>query len=548
MTIEAIKREYENDYLIYNRRSTDDAVNQQNSLAYQRQRNVEYAAREGFTIAKLTIPGLCTNGIIDESHSAFKEEDEFILLPDGATQYRILRPKFAQLIQLLKEKKIKGVIFLCWHRASRNEHDDMIIKKLERLGCEIWFTEARYDDGSTGDFHKDMDGAFARHYSRVISDGVHKAYKKLHDEGKCTQLTPIGYMDNGSSDKPLDPLRAPIVKRIFDLYSTGEWSFTDLAEWAVGQGLTKKPRRRNRTKEELANNVEADSMPQAARPVDRKTIELVLRNRFYLGEMKLVSGEWRRSNVHQSLIDTELFNKVQRVLKTRTLSMHYDEEEFYTYRELLRCSCGRLYSPYTKKGIIYYRSRCSESCENCDPNLNSTEVDAAVQKLMDGISFTPDELRDIEARGKSQIEEIAARRDRELGDLHGRQQKLTADLAYITENRITLLRTGDMTADEIRTESERLNGSIAAVQNDIRAHGESAKGMLRYVLTFSELAHNASRYFSHALDNEKRDLVAQMFTELVFENRSLKSYKARDGFAALLERGQKRNSGAQERT
>ncbi|MDE2173514.1 MAG: recombinase family protein, partial [Patescibacteria group bacterium] len=291
-----------------------------------------------------------------------------------------------------------------------------------------------------------------------------------------------------------------------------------------------------------------NSMPQATRPVDRKTIELVLRNRFYLGEMKVISGEWRRSEVHQALIDTELFNKVQRVMKTRTLTVRYEGETFYPYRDLIRCSCGRLYSPYTKKGIIYYRSRCTESCENCDPNLNETEIDTAVQGIMDGVSFSAEELRDIESRTKSQIEEISVQRDRELGDLHARQQKLVADLGYVSENRITLLRTGAMTADEIRAEVERLNGSIAAVQSDIRAHGESAKDMLRYVLTFSELAHNASQYFRHALDNEKRDLVAQMVTELVFENRRLKSYKARDGYASLLERNKNGNSGAQERT
>ena len=395
----------------------------------------------------------------------------------------------------------------------------------------------------------DIDGMFASHYSNFISEKVHDAYEKLHNEGQCTQLTPIGYLDQGSNNKPLDPERAPIVKRIFELYSTGEWSLSDLAGWAIKQGLTKKPRRRNRTKEEIADNVEVDSIPQAVRPVDRKTIELILHNRFFLGEMKIYTGVWRKSEVHQALIDTELFNKVQRVLKTRTLSVRGDEDEvFYSYRDLVRCSCGRLYSPYEQKGIIYYRSRCADSCENCDPNLNETEVDAAIQEILDGVSLTAEELHDIETRSKSQIEEISDRRNRELGDLHARQQKHAADLNYINENRITLLRTNAMTAEEVRTEVERLNGSMAAVQSDIRAYGESAKDMLRYILVFSELAHNASRYFRHALDNEKRDLVAQMFTELVFENRHLKSYKARDGYASLLERNKNGNSGAQDRT
>ena len=33
-------------YVIYDRKSTDDANNQKNSLIYQRQRNLEYVQRE----------------------------------------------------------------------------------------------------------------------------------------------------------------------------------------------------------------------------------------------------------------------------------------------------------------------------------------------------------------------------------------------------------------------------------------------------------------------------------------------------------------------
>src|SRR3989344_4032574 len=151
MNTTGIGESFAKEYVIYCRKSTDDTVNQQNSLSYQRKRNLDFIVAEKLPFAKdLTLPGFCKNGIIEEAHSAFKEEDEFVLLANGTTQYRILRPKFATLIQLLKEKKIRGVVFLCWHRASRNEHDDMIIKKLEKLGADIRFTEMKYDKGSSG--------------------------------------------------------------------------------------------------------------------------------------------------------------------------------------------------------------------------------------------------------------------------------------------------------------------------------------------------------------------------------------------------------------
>src|SRR5712692_1016157 len=207
---------FENRYLIYNRKSTDDAENQRNSLIYQRQRNIEYANFSTLPLAStLTIPGFCTDGVIDESHSAFKQNDEFIINPDGSIQYRILRPKFFQLTALLKENRVKGVIFLCWDRASRNEQDGLIIKKLIKLGCDIRFVEATYDKTSGGELHRDIDGVFAAYTSRNISEKVRNAQRKLRAERRCIYAAPIGYLDRGSDAKPLDPERAPLVRRIF---------------------------------------------------------------------------------------------------------------------------------------------------------------------------------------------------------------------------------------------------------------------------------------------------------------------------------------------
>jgi site-specific DNA recombinase len=94
-------------YLIYNRKSTDDSENQKNSLAYQRMRNIEFAKHAGLSIATLTIPGFCEKGIIDERHSGYKEEVDFGISADGAVQYRVLRPKFLKLVEVLKSGKVE---------------------------------------------------------------------------------------------------------------------------------------------------------------------------------------------------------------------------------------------------------------------------------------------------------------------------------------------------------------------------------------------------------------------------------------------------------
>jgi site-specific DNA recombinase len=523
-------------HLIYNRKSTDDADNQKNSLQYQRMRNIDFAKHTGLAIAGLTIPGFCESGIIDERHSGYKEDADFEISAEGSVQYRVLRPKFLKLAAMLKDRRIRGAIFLCWDRASRNRQDDVLLQKLMKLGCDIRFSEATYDKSSAGDLHMSVDGMFASHYSRVISEKVHNAYAKLHAEGQCTYLSPIGYLDHGSNSKPLDPARAPIVKRIFELYATGEWSFAQLGKWAQQQGLTKKPMRRKRTQEEMLGNFDPAALPRVARPVDHKTVEYILKNPFYIGKIKTQYG-YQDGRVHQPLIDRALFNRVQGILKRRNQTVRYVDRPFYTYRGLIRCTCGRLYSPYEQKGIVYYRSRCRAGCDNADANLEEkADITAAIQEIMGQIAFTDEELAAIESGAKSGLEKVAAQRDKELEDLHAKQRRIAADLGYLAENRITILRTGAITPEALRGDEERLEAEMERVNAEITARGVSAREMLDFTISFSELVKNASVYFDHALDSEKRELTTEVFSELVFKNRTLVKYEAKDGFGALLER------------
>ena len=536
MELKDIGDQFKDQYTEYNRRSTDDADNQRNTLPYQRNQNLGYIDREKLPFAKnLTIPGFCTNGVIDESHSAFKQEEEFVITADGAIQYRILRPKFLTLISLLLARKIKGVVFLCWDRASRNEQDDLILKKLIQMGCDIRFVEATYEKTSAGKLHMRVDGMFSAHYSEVISEKVRGAQKKLRDERRCIYASPVGYLDKGSDNKPLDPERAPTVKRIFELYATGDWSMRQLGKWARDEGLTKKPVRRKRTKDEIANNMDVADIPKISRPVDHKTIEYMLPNPFYIGKVK-IGKTYENSTAHQALIDNSLFLDVQKMLKQKRVSVYYVDKPFHTYREMASCECGRSYSPYEQKGIIYYRSRCKEGCTNGNPNLNESNITVAIQKVLDEVYFTDAELLEIEGVMKSEMAKIATNRNKVMDDLQGRQRTIIADIDYIVQNKVTLLRTGAMDADTVREEQKRLEAKLMVVSEEIKTYAESVPEMLKYIMTFSEVVRDAGLYFKYALDSEKREIASLVFGELVFKDRQLISYEARDGFKALLQR------------
>ena len=533
--IEKIGDQYTDCYVVYTRKSTDDADNQKNSIEYQVGASVEYKTRHSLPLASLSLDGFCEDGIVKEHHSGFKEDDFFQTNTDGTISFKVERPKFLMLVNLLLAKKIKGVICLCWDRLSRNEADDVLIKKLISQGADIRFVQTTYDTTSSGALHMDIDGMFSRHYSRSISEKVRNTNKKLRNEGKCIYTPPLGYISAGSASKPLDPERAPLIKRIFELYATGEWSFSTLAAWANRNGLTTKPCRRNRTLQEKLQGLQLADMPKVSKPVTEKTIWHILNNPFYIGKLTH-KGELLNSKAHQPLIDLATFYKVQAMLKQKAVKVYYPNMAFFTYRGLVKCgTCGRTYSPYTQKEINYYRSPCKKGCTNPLKNINDTFITKKVQEILERIHFTDDEIQRIEANAGKAMNKLTDQRNKHMEDLRFQKNKTLENLKYLTDDKLNLLRTGVFTPMQIIEEEGRLNALLKDIEEKMAAFSEPVKTMLDCIISFSELVKHASFYFGHALDAQKRNIVIQVFSELYINKGQLK-YQATEAYNALLMR------------
>lgn len=534
--IEKIGDNHAGFYIAYTRKSTDDADNQKNSIEYQEQEIRRDLQRQGIEIAPITIEGFCTDGFIVEHHSGFKEDAEFETNADGTVSISVDRPKFLMLVNLLRQKKLKGVISLCWDRFSRNEADDMLTKKLLRQGIDVRFVQAQYDFFSAaGALHADVDGMFSRHYSRTISEKVRNTNRKLRAEGKCIYSPALGYLSEGSGHKPFDPERAPLIKRIFELYATGEWSIAGLVDWAACNGLTMKPARRRRTPTEKLHGVQLAEIPKFTRPITASTIWNILRNPFYIGKIKH-KNQLFDSKAHQPLIDLSTFYKVQAILKEKAVKVYYPQFPFFTYRGLVKCGvCKRMYSPYEQKGISYYRTQCVKNCPNTVKNINDKFITKKVVEVLNQIHFTDDEKRQIEANAWKELHALNNGKAKQIEDLQYQKSKAVSNLEYLKSDKLNLLRTGVFSAAQLIEEEGRLNTVIAEYSEKIEKLSVSYKMMSEFVVSFSELTKHTAAYFEQALDSEKRDIVLQVFSELYIESGELK-YEAKEGYRELLQR------------
>lgn len=532
---------YRNHFLIYNRKSTDEPNNQKNSIQYQKSENIRFAQRYHLPIANIALTGFALNGIISEKHSGFKEDAALHFGKDGTVQYNIDRPKFFRLVQFLNKGYFKGVIVLCWDRASRNKGDNNVIEKLMKQGVDFRFALASYDKTSSGALHMDIDGMFAQHHSRVTSEKVSLTIDDQRSRGICTYKAPVGYLNLGNMEhKPFDPKRSPIIKQIYELYATGQYSLSDLARWTNAQGVTMPPVRRRRTDDEILAEDE-DELSLKIEPVERpltyNNIHKILTNPFYTGRVLGVGGnEYVKSASHDALVSDKLFEKVQSVLGGKKVSLHYTEKLNHLYRGILRCGiCNRIYTPYVKKGILYFGARCAKECTNEMKSINISFLETRIGNLMKNLSFTQDELANLGAVAETDIALFDHKRKNNIEMLDRQKRKIREDLSYLNANRLVLLRSGVYTPETYLAEEVRLNSELSDLQAKETASDVAMFEVIKDVIELSELLKSLCFYYDNAISSEREDYVRKLFSELSLSENKLK-IKCKNGLQVLESR------------
>ena len=528
-TIKEIRSgKYNNQYLIYCRKSTDDSENQKNSLGHQKHETDRYVDENPISLARITIAGFCSDGVISESHSGFKEDDELVFTEDGSIQYKINRPKFNQLVRFLSEGHFAGIICMSWDRLSRNKADNAIITKLIRNGVYIQFVTTKYDDTSAGALHMDIDGMFAQHHSRVTREKVTNAMHKMRYDGIVVHKAPLGYLNTGmkyqdvqsTEHKPFDPVRAPLVKELFEKYATGDWSMPDLAKWTKEQGLRGTPMRRRRTKSEMLSESPVNITP-TEHILSTNSIYQMLDNRFYTGMAMTPDGNWIPSKSHKALVSVKLFEQVQEIRYKKKVSVRYKKKLGHALRGVMRCEeCTRVYTPYMKKGTQYFGSRCAPGCTNSKKSCNLEYIESRVQEYVDTLSLTKEELNELDQSSDIGIALLEAQLEKERTEAQRRNRKINEDLSYLRENRLTLLKSGMYSPHTYIEEEKKLLDELMTVQEKVLVTEEALHETVADVIKLSELLKKLSLYYKAGDSSEKEKIIRILFSELTMSDKT----------------------------
>lgn len=386
------------------------------------------------------------------------------------------RPIFNQMLKALRSGQAAGVVMHKIDRSARNFSDWAKIGDLADAGVAVHFATESLDFRSRGGrLAANIQMAVAEDYIRNLKEEVRKGQIGSLKSGLYPFAAPIGYLNNGKAKlKTPDPERAPLIKKAFQLYASGQYSTRTLRRELDHLGL------RN----------------DFGRPISKGCLEKFLSNPFYTGIIHIRSTGAVYKGAHKAIISAHLFEKVQTIKAERSgkkVTRHN-----HTYRGLFRCKqCHTSMIPERQKGFVYYRCHTA----SCPPNsIREERLEAAIVEALQSVRVS-DELwsiftKEFKAWAKKQYSKDDGKPlILKKAHLEQRKERLTDALidhlvdqdAYNKRMKALLL------------ESSRLDEQLRAIKQK--------RGNPDYVCKFLELAKTLAVHYETAKPTKKREIV-----------------------------------------
>ena len=321
------------------------------------------------------------------------------------------RKEFGAMLRLLQsDPQCRVVLVEKTDRLYRNRTDSIAFEELiEKRNLEIHLVkEGRViakDSRSQDKFMHDIHVAVAKHYSENLREEVKKGMREKAEQGIYPSRPPFGYKNNSATRSiEVDPQRAPVLRRIFELYASGQHSLTTLRRAILRESGVQ---------------------------ICRAYLEIILKNPFYIGRFLWQGIEYK--GTHEPLVSAGFFQRVQDTFAGRNKPKY--RKHHFAFAGLLTCAHdGCTVTTELQKGrYVYYR--CSHGRGKCSlPYLREQDVSDRLGELLKQI-YVPETIArtvvdslqaDLNRSEQKRQEEMAALRQR-LAALRTRMDQLYED-------------------------------------------------------------------------------------------------------------------------
>jgi site-specific DNA recombinase len=294
----------------------------------------DYAFRNGFSIVK-----------------------EFIDIETAKTSGR---QNFGQMVQFFsKDRDCRVVLVEKTDRLYRNFRDAVT---LEDLDLEIHLVKEGQiiskEAKSQAKLIHGMQLVLARNYIENLREEVKKGMREKAEQGVYPGRVPLGYRnDRANRTVEVHSENAAVVRRIFELYASGQYSLSQL---------------KKAIQKENGKNI------------SRAYLHTILTNPFYIGQF--LWGGHLYNATHPTFISIDLYNRVEGILRGHN-KPKYRKQEF-AFRGLLRCAQDQCAITAERKKGKYVYYRCTGYRGKCaTPRFTEQEMAEKLGVILKGIQI-----------------------------------------------------------------------------------------------------------------------------------------------------------------
>lgn len=503
---------------------------------------------------KKAVSQKCTQAIIFARVSSKRQKDEGISLEvqeENTTQYckekglKVIarysidessthgdRAVFHDMINFAAKCDGKVAIVVAYvDRLQRLPEDSYYVESLRRSGkVEIHFIKERLiitkDSAATELTFWNMFVMFANAQVNSQTDKVKASLAKNWSMGKWQGYAPIGYLnirtEDNKADLIVDPVRGPIIKRLFEEFATGNHSIDSLHELSKTLGLYSIMKKKK------------------GHYISRNSIYEMLTRPFYYGEMFI--KEELLPHIYPPLISKALFDKVAKILETNGnhhCSCNIENEETnktaYIFKKFIYCKeCGCLITPekkIKKSGRTYIYLRCGHHGKVCHQGIVNENIilEQIKREVLSKISLP----QPIQALLKKHLfkelsdtcsfnQRIGNKIIQELQDIKEKEDTL---LDYYLENKVT--------QEVYNRKKEALDKRIGELEKQKEQYKNISADLKENIDKVFSVAGNILNIFEQSDATKKNELLQMLFCDCQLNGTKLE-YKLKAPFDKLI--------------
>ena len=461
-------------YILYARKSTEDEDRQILSIEAQIFELKEFAAKEKLEIV-----------------ASFQE---------AKTAKEPGRMKFAEMLSLIEKGKAEGILSWNPDRLARNSVDGgKIIHMIDRgLIKSLKFPTFWFEPTPQGLFMLQIAFGQSKYYVDSLRENVTRGMRQKVRNGVWPSKAPLGYLNNPKTRGiDVDIEKARKVKKIFELYTTGNYNLRELAEWC----------KRINLKSNLGNDISIGKVHE------------LLQNVFYFGLMKY-KGEIHEAT-HEPLISKKLFDKVQEIMREKGKPQKVKKHNF-AFLGLMKCPCSAAITAEKKikpsgREYIYYR--CTKKKGPCRENhfLRQEELYPQIKSFLQKVSLSSHdtekvlaELNKEEVQAKEQAEITVQNLKAELLEIERKLEKLLD--VYLEET---------ITAGEYTSRKEKLVKQKVGLQEQIIDFEQKGLSWLEPAREFVLSLNQAAKLLESENKTEMTTFLKNIGSNCILQNRQL---------------------------